>query len=120
MSMYRAINGAQRAIRYFHEDVNVRRAPAGSYVDGKWVQGSSTIVPIKAAIQPITGENLQRIAEGRNIKYAISIYTNDTLKGADISSKTQPDIIEWDSKLFEVDKVGNWNGIIEATAIVVE
>lgn len=44
-------------------DMTLTRRP-GSYVNGFWVEGAPVVTPIRAAIQPVSGRQLQDMPEG--------------------------------------------------------
>lgn len=76
----------------------------GSYVDGNWIEGTSTIDFFTADIQPISGEEAESLNIGERNLGKIKIYTNVDLNISQEGSNQSGDIITWtgDGKKYEV------------------
>jgi hypothetical protein len=62
----------------------IDRFQVGSYVDGDWVEGTSTPVPIMASIQPVRGYRIIQLQTSTGIKTSnwIKIFTKSELQVA--------------------------------------
>jgi len=100
------------------ESIDVLRYAAGYYDDhGFWVQEDPTVIQILADIQPITGEALERIADGRDLKDVVSVWTMDVIRGLNEDDKIQPDQIIYGGKKYEIENIQIWDSHIEAIGI---
>lgn len=90
----------------FRVPLTIFRKNAGSYVDGIWVEGSETTIPITASIQPTTGEEMLSLPEGRRNKKTYSLFTSTHINV--IVSGKNPDQIEIFGERYEVVRVDPW------------
>jgi hypothetical protein len=98
----------------------VRRTIAGSYVKGKWVEGTSSTFTIKGTFQPGSVERMQTVLEGKRIQGAGDLITSSTLQLANPATQTSSDWVEIDGIWWEVVQVGHWkNGLIPHSEYVV-
>jgi hypothetical protein len=103
----------------FRKDVAVTRQGAGSYVDGIWVKGASTVFNIKASVQPTKAEVLEMLPEGFRDKGSYTLFTDTELNIAttDISDT---DVVTLYGERYTVSIVEPWaNNLINHYKIVV-
>ena len=79
------------------------RKATGSYVDGWYVDGSTQTYIVKCNVQPLTGKDLQILAENNRYRQGLKVYSLVEIKVDDIFYK--PD----SSLTFKVVNVENWN-----------
>lgn len=81
-------------MKCFRTDKTIFREGIGSYVGGKWVAGTRSVLTTKASIQPIVmGQDMQALPEGRHMADFIKIYSSDKLLTTADGDGIQPDII---------------------------
>lgn len=90
----------------FRIPLNVFRKNAGSYVNGQWVDGGETLIPITASVQPTTGEEMLSIPEGRRNRKTYSLFTSTKIEL--IHSGANPDQIDIFGERFEIFRVEIW------------
>lgn len=88
----------------------------GGYVDGRWVDETTTTTNLTADIQPMSGEEVESLNIGDRNLGKIKIYCDDVLNISDETTGQKGDIITWDAngENYEVisEQVYN-NGLIE-------
>lgn len=93
----------------FRVPLNIYRKSIGSYINGRWVEGVETIIPITASIQPTIGEEMLSLPEGRRNRKTYSLFTStpiDVIHG--LNNSANPDQIEIYGERFEVTRVEVW------------
>ena len=90
----------------FRVSVKLYRKNAGSYVNGVWVEGSETLIPITASIQPTTGEEMLSLNEGRRNKKTYCLFTSTNVDI--IVNGKNPDQVEIYGERYEVFRVEPW------------
>jgi len=93
------------AIAYFNVTggVTIRRGSAGSSIKGRYTPGStSDTTGVVASVQPVTGNELERLPEGIRSRRPAKLYTETEIKQADSVAGTPPDLIIWDGETWEV------------------
>ena len=90
------------------------RFTGGDRTNGKWVNGSTTPLEIKASVQPLSAKEMQALPEGRRATgQAYRLYTNDILRTVLDSSNEQPDQVTIYSAQYEIFSSQVWaNNII--------
>lgn len=102
----------------FKQDFFRFRYGTGSYVSGRYVDGTVSVSAYKGSIQPMVGlkggEQLQNLPEGMRTRKWIVCYTYpDTLRtGSEEPANIKADIIYFNGEAFEVQKVNRWTGQI--------
>ena len=91
-------------------DYTVKRYASGSYVDGRWVEGSETELTIKTSVQPLNGKELEALPEGRREKSSYKGYTS--LYMQTVQNSENPDRIVIDGDEYEIFTVENWQSNI--------
>jgi hypothetical protein len=92
----------------------VLRAAKGfeGYDDGKgnWVEAkeSTTRIKAKGSIQPVTGDDLNKLPEAFKNTESLKIYTKQELKTVDDTINREADIVVIDNKRYQVGVVEKW------------
>lgn len=89
----------------FRSPVTLRRFAVGSYVNGRWVEGSYVDSTITASIQPLVGEELQMLPEDRREQESYKMYTSTIVQTI---TTANPDQVLFRGKKFEVIQVFPW------------
>ena len=63
---------------------------------------------IRAWFQPVTGDDLERLPQGRRTKKVVKFYSLDEIFSASTSKYDMPDIIVIEDEEFEVQNVSDW------------
>jgi len=98
----------QAMILNFGETVTIKRRAAGSYVDGRWVEGSETDISMAASIQPATGAQLRYLQEGQRTGeelvgyFAAEVFTSRAQAGKN------SDILIWQGERYIILSVRRW------------
>ena len=100
----------------FRMPFTVYRKIAGSYVNGIWVEGAETAIPITASVQPTTGEEMLSIPEGRRNKKTYSLFTSTKINL--IVSGHNPDQIDIFNERYEIVRVEPWQNVIPPFGII--
>lgn len=83
----------------FRLPVTITRTAAGSYVNGVFTAGSTSTINITASIQPVNGEDMKPLPEGRRVDDFVKVYTDADLQVSDTGK--QPDRLTWRGKVYE-------------------
>lgn len=97
----------------------LRQLP-GSYVDGRWVDPSPVSSTIEVNIQPLKGHELLSLPEADRSREWVKFYTVSDVRGVqEGSTATQPDMLVWDGKTYEVSKVFSYKmGILNHNKVI--
>ena len=99
-SLIAAMNGKNITVR--------RSSTAGEYVDGVFEPEATTTVVIFGSIQPLSGKELVRLAEGDRTRQRLKVYSADrSLTSRDIVL-TEADVLIIDGEDFQVEVVEKW------------
>jgi len=95
--------------------LTVSRKSAGSYINGRWTNGSTTTFTINTSWQPATGRDLVALEEGMRQSTIFKGYSLNEIKTIDPETLQKEDIITGpDGYNYRVVFVGPWqNGIID-------
>lgn len=98
----------------FRKPKTALREATGAYVNGSWVAGTRTAVPITASAQPVVmGRDLQALPEGRHMSDFTKFYTSTKLRIAADGEGVQPDIIVHEGYGYELTySYPNQSGVI--------
>lgn len=87
----------------FRKPFTIKRTVAGSYVNGVYIEGAESTFDIMASVQPVSGQDLVAIPEGRRASDMVKIYTDADLFGqGDAGSGQSPDRLVWRGKDYEI------------------
>lgn len=94
-------------------DYNVTRTVEGTWVDGGYTPGSSSVFPIVASLQPMPsdgqeGLTLLPLAQGEHAEESQVVYTTTELKTR--VRGFEPDQVEIRGELWRVRRVSTWVG----------
>jgi hypothetical protein len=76
------------------------RYAAGTIADGVKTRGAGATATITASVQPLSGQDLQALPEGRRTDEVKAVFTTSEL--------LTRDRLSIDGEVFEVDKVEPW------------
>lgn len=92
---------------------------AGSYVNGRWLDGAATTFNIACNIQPnIQGKMTKLLPEGDRSKYSIVILTNGISQSVRTSQEgsglLKGDEVTWNGDVYEVREINFYNlGVLD-------
>lgn len=89
----------------FRSPITLRTFLVGSYINGRWVEGSFTDSAITASIQPLKGEELLMLPEDRRESESYKMYTSTRVQTL---TDKNPNQVIFFSKTFEVIQVFPW------------
>jgi len=91
-----------------------RYTTGGSYnALGDWVDGTTEAIDFKGSIQPLKGDEMLSLPEGRRNHKSFRIYSREKLFTGQEPTVTSPDLIDIDGEIYEVVRVERWqNGVI--------
>lgn len=93
----------------FRIPLNIYRKSPGSFVQGRWVEGTETLIPITASIQPTTGEEMLSLPEGRRNRKTYSLFTSSPIEVINgLNNSSNPDQIDIFGERYEVVRVEVW------------
>lgn len=91
----------------------------GTWTKGQFTASATTSFNILASIQPLSGNEMQSLPEGRREKEAIRLYTSTELKIA-AEGGANADVVTIAGKDYEVIAVYPWrNGILNHFKVIV-
>lgn len=102
-------------------DVDIKRYSAGQYVKGAWQPGTSSVITIKANVQPVIKSfDTILLPDGDKSKEVIKVFTTFELRQVTEGSNPIPaDVILWEGKEWEVKKATTWRmGILNHTEVL--
>lgn len=92
------------------------RKGAGSYISGRFVEGSETETTVQASVQMPTGQSAKAISqlpEGERIQDWIIVFSlPSTFQTSDSKLSQQSDIIEYETLRYEVKAIRKWRGVV--------
>lgn len=98
-------------------DIEVRSG--GSYVNGSWVSTAPVVTnDVSANVQPLRGDELKRLPEGRRNEEAVRIFCETELNPGDKSIGREADRVTWFGRVYEVENVRPWHGAFYDAAAV--
>ena len=79
---------------------------AGSYVDGKWIEGGApTEIEIEASVQPkVENEQVQDLATGQRKRARIVVFTEVTINLIDEDAGKKGDVLQYKGRRYEAQK----------------
>ncbi len=86
--------------------LDVSRATVGAYVSGRWAPGTPEAITLDSAVVvPADPETLKLLPSGQELTAGIIIYTDDELRTVDEAGKFPADVVTYDGKTWQVQKV---------------
>ena len=89
----------------FRKPFVITRKIPGAYINGIYHEGMENTFIINASVQPVRGDQMELLPEGRRSSQAIRIYTDTLLETVDGEN---PDLIAAFGSLFEIISVEHW------------
>jgi hypothetical protein len=89
----------------FRSPVTLRRFQSGGYSNGRWTEGVYTDTSITSSIQPMKGEEMQELPEGRRESEGYRLFTSALINTV---TDVNPDLVLFFGKTFEVVQVLPW------------
>lgn len=87
----------------FRKPQTIKRTVAGAYVNGVFVEGSESTITISASVQPVSGQDMVAVPEGRRASDMVKLYTDsDLFCQGDAGSGQSPDRLVWRGKEYEI------------------
>ena len=101
--------------------LNVTRVSSdGSYVKGKYVSGTETVIPIEANHQPASAEILLTLPEAERSRDPRVVYTPFPLRTTDKDVGTPADTLDIGGIQYKVHKVSRYDmGVLDHTKAIV-
>ena len=88
------------------ETITLRRRAAGTRGDdGRWIAGASSDAPIKASVQPASGDDLAILPEGLRQRRGKRVYTRTALLVGSLDDGTDADRLVIDGTVYQVQHV---------------
>lgn len=104
----------------FRKSITGKRYAAGSWLKGRWVEGSISVISLTASVQPVTPEAMQTVPELRRSEATFSLFTSFRLRAADVVATTNADRVTINGAEYEVLSVAVWqNDVIPHYVAVV-
>lgn len=103
-----SVANASSLISRFSEPFTVTRKAAGTYTNGTYSPGATTTLSAVGSIQPLSGREQLSLPELQRGKEIYKIYTSTELYTVDESSAKKADLVSFQGKVFEVQKVEKW------------
>ena len=92
-----------------HVSLAVKRAAAGTYVNGRYVEGAPAALTIVASVQPLSGEDLQELPEAERTSDAIEIFSVVELFATNLATNKLGDLVTYQGRDYRVTNAENWN-----------
>ena len=93
------------------QNVSLTRQAAGSLVSGLFVPGVETVSNIRAAVQPLNGEDLVSLPEGQRQRESYKLFSVTEMKTASEEGATRSDKVSFYGREFEVQQVQRQIGL---------
>jgi len=100
---------ASALINKFGETVTITRNDSpGSYVNGVFVEGSTTSISATISMQPLNGRELLNIPEAQRNREFLKGYSSVQLYTVELSPSQKADVITYRGNQYEVQSVEEW------------
>lgn len=91
------------------ERVSILRKAAGEYIKGIWtVTSEDTPIKALASVQQPTKQEIELFTGLERDKDMKTFYINKKLRASSEFGEAQADVISWNSRLYRVMKLGEW------------
>jgi hypothetical protein len=98
----------QDMISNFGSTVTVKRRAAGTYTNGRWVEGTESELSVVASIQPARGSHLAFLPEAQRTGEELIGYFASEIFTSRAQPKKNSDVIIWQGKRYVVLSVRRW------------
>lgn len=87
----------------------ITRYATGGYTNGLPNQGASSSLTIRASVQPMGGDELQRAGEGLRATHGIKVYAGrEVILRTVEAAGPQADRITYDGRVYQIQRVGTY------------
>lgn len=99
---------------FFRTPIQILRAVSGNYVDGKYTGETTVTINATASIQPLKGQEVELLPEGRRDSESYKMYTSTQIFGIEPAPQLRnPDKIiilkaPFQGLIFEVIQINTW------------
>ena len=87
--------------------LTIYRRTSGTYVDGDWVEGSTTEVSVQVNIQPLKPYEILQLPESERTRVWWKVYSADLLR-TEKEGAHDADEFVWKNDRYKVMKVDDW------------
>ena len=106
-------NDVSKALARWTEKIELTRFSSGTYVNGVWVNGSSTTTQINAVVQNAQADDLILLKEGTRSTEAIKIHTTTKVKTVSEYGDSNADVFSYNGRTYKIydvfeRKIGNY------------
>jgi hypothetical protein len=99
--------------------IEITRTESGSYIDGEWVEGSTSTFTVQVNIQPLKPHEILMLPESERTRSWWKVYSADVLRTLkEGENGWAADEFTWKGDRYKVMKVDDWTsgmGILEHT-----
>ena len=95
-------------IKHMTGSYNITRMNAGSYVDGRYVPGTTETLSLKGSMQPIGGRDIEMVEEGERITDYYTFWSLERLSLANTVSLGRADVITINNETYKVVGTRIW------------
>lgn len=88
--------------------LTIYRRSLGSYVDGEWIEGATTEVPVEVNIQPLKGYEILQLPESERTRVWWKLYSADVLRTEKENSHDADEFV-WKGDRYKIMKVDDWS-----------
>jgi len=93
-----------------YKTYTVTRREQGSYVNGRWVEGTNSTFDINASIQPSKPSKVFNMPESDRLKKWCTVYSTTFLRSKkEGDGGYSGDMFQWQGDWYEVRSVKNWD-----------
>lgn len=99
---------------FFRTPIEILRQLEGSYVNGKFVEGGFITIAATASVQPLKGQEVQLIPEGRRDSESYKMFTSTQIFGIEpqrpLANPDQVTVLKgpFTGRIFEVIDINTW------------
>ena len=91
----------------------IYRHVPGSYVRGRWIEGTHTEISVVASVQPLADRDVISLPAGKRAEDSVKIYCESPIYAVDEKLQREADRLQWMGNTYECVAVEPWqNGII--------
>ena len=88
--------------------LTIYRRSLGSYVEGEWIEGSTTEVAVQVNIQPLKGYEILQLPESERTRVWWKLYSADVLR-TEKENSWDADEFVWKGDRYKIMKVDDWS-----------
>lgn len=108
------------SISLFRKPLSGQRYGAGTWTNGRWIEGAPTAIAFDASVQPTTAHELLTLDIARRERQSFTLYTDFKLVALTSGSKN-PDVVFLNGGNYEVVQESPWqNNVISHYKFIVQ